>query len=224
MDENIDIKEIFQEAFGLYKNALQPLITLGLIYAIATEAGQVILKKLPFVSSGTQFIANMFISSFVSIALVYTASQIYQNKPVDLNQAFASIKGKYWNYVTVSIAFFLVVLLGVAFFIIPGAYFGTLFVFADLLVVLENKVFIEAFKRSADLVRGHFWQVFLFSLITAGLMIPGVLLGSISFNGINLGRMIQMCLMVFIVPFITMVQVGLYLHMKKLYESQGRYE
>ncbi len=214
MDDDINIKEVFQEAFGLYKVFLQPLVTLGLMYAIATECGQVILQKLSFISSGTQIIGNMFISSLFSIALIHTASQIYQKKTVDLNQAFVSIKGKYWNYVTVSIAFFLVVLSGAFFFIIPGVYFGTLFVFADLLVVLEDKVFIDAFKRSADLVREHFWQVFLFSIITASLMIPGAVLNSINFNGIHLGRMMQSGLMVFTVPFITMVQVGLYYRLK----------
>jgi len=220
-EETVDIREIFQEAFVLYKGSLPLLVSLGLIYAIASEFGQVVFQNLPFQSPGLLFLMSMLISAFISVALIYAGAEIYQGKEIDLRQAFASVKEKYWNYVMVSIGFFVVVISGILFFVVPGAYFGTIFIFSNLLVILENKTFIEAFQRSADLVRGHFWRVFLFSLITACfLVIPGIILDTLKFSGLNLGRIIQMCLMVFIIPYITMVQVGLYYRMKELYEKR----
>jgi len=218
MDKKIiDIKAIFLKAFVLYRESLSLLMSLGLIYAISTECGQVFFKGALAQAPGMLFLVNMFISAFVSIALIYAASEIYQGRVLDLNGAFAPVKGKYWNYVTVSIGFFVVVLSGILCFVIPGAYLGTIFVFADLLVVLENKALLEAFKRSKELVWGYFWQVFLFSMITACfLVIPGLILGAFRFNGLNIGRILQMCSMVFIIPYITMVQVGLYYRMKEI--------
>ncbi len=214
-EEILNIKKIFQEAFRLYKESLSLLMSLGLIYTIIIEFGQVVFQNLPSQSPGLLFLMNMFVSAFVSIALVYVASEIYQGKEIDLNKVFVIVKGKYWNYVTVSIAFLVVVVSGILFFVVPGAYFGTIFIFADLLVILENKIFVEAFKRSADLVRGHFLKVFLFSLVTACFLFIPNAMGALRFNGLNVGRIFQMCLMVFIIPYITMAQVGLYYQMKE---------
>ncbi|VAX37032.1 hypothetical protein MNBD_UNCLBAC01-1558 [hydrothermal vent metagenome] len=219
-NSTIDLLKIFKNAFKLYKSKFALLMTLGLAYALATQAGQMVFHKFNVQSPGTLSLLNIFISSFFSIALIHMSQCIYTKKDVDLNEAFAAVRGKYMNYVSVSISFLVLVLSGILFFVVPGAYFGTVFMFADLLVVLEDKKFIDAFKRSADLVRGNFLKIFLFSMISACvLLFPTLLLGTVNFNGFNLGRVMQMCLMVFIIPYITMAQVGLYIQIKGMKEE-----
>jgi len=49
---------------------------------------------------------------------------------------------------------------GFLLFIIPGIIFLVNYIFALPVVILENKTYVKAMRRSHDLVRGNWWRVF----------------------------------------------------------------
>ena len=77
------------------------------------------------------------------------------------------------NYLAVYFSLYVLTGIGFILLIVPGLYLTTIFIFADIAVVLENKKYMDAFHRSMDLVKGCFWQVFLFLLSLVSLsLIP----------------------------------------------------
>jgi hypothetical protein len=63
----------------------------------------------------------------------------------------------------------LAAMIGAVFFLIPGLILFTLFSLAGPIVNIENRGPIAAMRRSAQLVRHHFWFVLLFVTIPIGL-------------------------------------------------------
>ncbi len=220
MNATIDIKGIFLRGLALYKEEFPLLINLGLIYALSVEAGYLIIRTFSPKFAGMVFLVNILISAVTSIALLKTGAVLHRGKTLSLQEAYAEVGRRYLSYVAVSMIFFVLVLSGVMMLVVPGIYFGTVFVFADLVVVLEEREILAAFQRSMDLVRGHFRKVFFFSLVTTCfLALPSLVLGHLQVGGFQVGRVAQMCLVVFAVPYVNLVQVGLYNRLKEIYEQ-----
>jgi len=231
MDENnlsnqIDIRQIIKEAFLLYKNNFQPFILVGLFYGFAGVVDGILYASFKLKPGGITFLLNILITSWASMVLVEMSSRAFQNKTIDLREAFMSPKQKYWNYVVVACTFFLLLTLGFLFFILPGIFFATIFIFADIVVILENRIFIDAFKRSAQLVSGLFGRVLLFSLLTALIiLIPTLILGLLAATPyLKFAKALSVVATVFIAPFVISAQVRLYYAVKAIKKDEEVYD
>lgn len=78
-------------------------------------------------------------------------------------------------YVAVKIITTIAVLVGLILLIIPGIFVALTFLFATYVVVDMGKGPIESLKESANMTRGHKWELFMLMLALVGINILGVL-------------------------------------------------
>ena len=218
----IDVQKILKEAFLLYKKNFQAFIMIGLLYGFAGVIDGLLYTFFHLQPGGFTFLLNILVTSWASIILIEMSSRAFQNKDIDLQKAFFAPKPIYWNYVVVAASFFLILTLGFLFFILPGIFFATIFIFADIVVVLENRQFLDAFKRSAQLVSGLFWKILFFSLLMAVIiLIPTILLGVVSaLEHVKLAKTLSILTTVFVAPFIISAQVSLYYAVKAIQKNE----
>jgi uncharacterized membrane protein len=81
----------------------------------------------------------------------------------------------YINYVWMSLAGGILVLLGFVLLVIPGIILSILFMFSAFLVIERNLGPIEALKESARMTKGNRWNLFLLSVVLTGINILGAL-------------------------------------------------
>lgn len=64
-----------------------------------------------------------------------------------------------------SFAFCLIIVVGMLFFIVPGVYFSIAFVFVIYSLIIQNKPIDSAFGASNELVKGKWWNLFLYLIV-----------------------------------------------------------
>jgi len=113
------------------------------------------------------------------------------NGPVDYGVSFAYLKASrgdkleiknvfeafnnYWNAVLASLLVFVIVVLGLIIFVIPGIIFSCKLVFTPYLVVDRKMEVIEAVKESWRMTGGHAWTVFFIYLLAIPIGIAGLI-------------------------------------------------
>ena len=73
----------------------------------------------------------------------------------------------------VELCYALIISLGSCALVIPGIFLGVRFWYAPVLAATQGVPFTEAFQRSWDMTRGHFWDLFLMGLTMIGITILG---------------------------------------------------
>lgn len=81
----------------------------------------------------------------------------------------------FWRFCGAEVLLFLVVLIGLFLFVVPGVILGLGLGFAPYLVIDRAKGVIESLKESWHLTYGHKWQLFLLALAILGINILGAL-------------------------------------------------
>lgn len=77
-------------------------------------------------------------------------------------------------YFCVELVYGLIVGLGCVLCILPGIFFAVRLWYAPLLAATQGASFGEAFSRSWEMTKGHFWDLFLMGLTMIGICILGV--------------------------------------------------
>lgn len=223
INPGISLGRIFKKSFELYGKHFIDFISLSLIYALAVAIIRVIVKKIGGGETNAIFmtvIFNTLILCRVSVALIYMASQKIEKKEIDVSRAFADTQGFYPNYLMVYSFVFFLMGLGFLLFIIPGFYVGTIFLFADALVVLEKKNVPSSFSRSRQLVEKHFGIVFLFlTIIILISLSPVIFLKILGPSYINLVKNFSDLFSALFIPFYMIAQVELYQQIKERMRS-----
>lgn len=78
------------------------------------------------------------------------------------------------TYIAVNIVVGLFVCIGVCCCILPGIWIGVRLWYAPMLAATQGASFGEAFSRSWDMTRGHFWKLLLMGLTMIGIDILGL--------------------------------------------------
>ena len=209
----VDLSSIFRKAYHVYRDNLPMMISLGLIYGFGSISDQILYQLFRLESTHIAFFLNTLITSWVSMALTYGVNELYRKREVTVQQALLSTGKNYWQYVLVSMLYLMVVFGGLILFILPGIYLMTLYLFADVCVVLERKTLVDAFARSSALVKFSFRHVLIFNLIMSMLyIIPFVAIKS----EWSVGRAVTTVFIVFVVPFYIAGVVALYREYVKL--------
>lgn len=78
-------------------------------------------------------------------------------------------------FFAVDVCMGIIVGLGTVLCIIPGIFLGVRLVFAPVIAATEDVTFSQAFSRSWDMTKGHFWSLFLLGLAAIGIAIVGLL-------------------------------------------------
>lgn len=207
----LDIKVIFIQALRVFKQNPRLFISFGLVCGLAAVSDQILYKVARVQSEGWTFVLHLLITSWASVGLIEAARRYYQGKSCSLTEVLPIIRRSYTAYIVVAATYFLLVFGGILLFIIPGIYCSTVFILADVIVVLERKDYLESFRRSLSLVKNFFWQVLLYSLISSSLMLFPVVLAKLPvWASMKVGHTLNICALVFLVPYLTIAQVGLY--------------
>ncbi|MFH1767135.1 MAG: hypothetical protein ABH826_03515 [Patescibacteria group bacterium] len=173
------------------------------------------------------------ISIWIALAIIFLVPDLLAKKPPRLNDLNARIR-------RAAIPFFLTVIIvnlvqigGLLALIVPGIIFSVWFAFPSIIVVLEQKNIIEAFKISKRLSKERFWYVFwlLFGAVIAFISFYIVLTGTVSLvfaviaggdfvayleSGPSLGEQaITQIFDIFFFPLILIYTTVLYLTLKK---------
>lgn len=111
------------------------------------------------------FITYRFLRNCIVIGKPY--ENLGEELKIDLTQ-FAI-------FFVVELCFGIAVGLGCLLCILPGIFLGVRLMFAPLIAATEDVTFSQAFSRSWDMTKGHFWSLFLLGLAAFGIMIVGFL-------------------------------------------------
>jgi len=119
-----------------------------------------------FVSIYLNYITYRMLANVMNIGQPYREGELLDALKVDL--------AKFGLFFGVEIVFALAVAVAGMLCVIPGLFLAVRWYFAPLIVVTENVSFSEAFSRSWDLTKGHFWELFLLGLTAIGISIVGL--------------------------------------------------
>jgi hypothetical protein len=93
-------------------------------------------------------------------AMIRVIMQEYLGRPVSFGEAFQFALGRFGGLLGTSILVGLFVFLGGLACLIPGIYLGVIYSLSSQVVIVEDRVGMNALGRSQALVEGHFWRVF----------------------------------------------------------------
>ena len=119
-----------------------------------------------FVSIYLNYITYRMLANVMNIGQPYREGELLDALKVDL--------AKFGLFFGVEIVFALAVAVAGMLCVIPGLFLAVRWYFAPLIVVTENVSFSEAFSRSWNLTKGHFWELFLLGLTAIGISIVGL--------------------------------------------------
>jgi hypothetical protein len=122
--------------------ALSDLASIGVAAAFAVQAI-------------TSLLGEVFYAGAVALALAGGV----EAKPSSLRSVARRLA--YWRLILVDLVFVLGTVVGLLALVVPGIIFFTWFALAGPLVELEGATVRAAFRRSRQLVKGHFWTVLL---------------------------------------------------------------
>lgn len=165
----------------------------------------------------------LFIASFI-LNITYHIAQLYtlSDESVRPRQAYERATPLVYKYIWVSILFFLVVMGGSVFLIIPGVIFAILFSFSPYIVVFEGLKGNQALKRSREYVKGMFLPIaFRFIVVALISIVCSTLFSSIG-RVIDIGLpngvgqlMVDILYGIVIAPYFAVYMYEMYLDVKK---------
>ena len=98
------------------------------------------------------------------------------NERVDMTAEFKNARHTYLYYLGVNIVFSLIVTIGCLFCILPGIFLAVRLMFAPMIAINHPELtFSEAFTRSWQMTKGHFWKLIGLYLIVILLNILGII-------------------------------------------------
>ncbi|MBI5467135.1 MAG: hypothetical protein HY975_02890 [Candidatus Kerfeldbacteria bacterium] len=162
------------QAWRWYNDHLRMLLTLSLIAAVPTIVLQLTLvlthaplsitnESLGFVISYGVGYALWSIFNYFWVVLGTIAMYQFIREPAGTITAWArflAARGQLVNYFGTMIVYGLIIMGGTLLLIIPGIIWAVMFSLAPLVAIFENTSISDALKRSRELTRGHWFDVF----------------------------------------------------------------
>lgn len=88
-------------------------------------------------------------------AVAVAVSQIYHGRPLDTAEALRRTLARLWVVVAATVVALSLIGVGMVLFIVPGVLLFTQYFAIPIVTVLEGTGFVETFRRSGELARGH---------------------------------------------------------------------
>jgi len=164
--ELYNLEQLIKESFSLIRNNIKVLMTIvsiPIVINLLLSSLNIGLKNKasvpPFLS-----LAQIAVSLFTQIALIYALNNLSEGQQVDAGRSFETAFQKFLPYVWVVILMMLVIIGGFILLIVPGIIIAVLLSFSGTAFMLEDKRGPSALSRSKQLVRGNWWYVLGISL------------------------------------------------------------
>ena len=149
-----------------------------LLFIIAIQLLPAILNSIDFFASDMAYVIIYLLTMIVGIIISMGAIKISLNFCDHKKNSFSTLFSQYklfFTYLLTTILYYLIVLLGFVFFIIPGIYLAIRFVFFEYLIVDKKMGIIESLKESWKITKGNFWGLLAFYLIAITINVLGAL-------------------------------------------------
>ncbi len=177
-------KDLLQQSWAIYKtHAISLSFIYSVIFAVLWVSNRI--NKLVFLEAHEYkyfiFFVNLFIQSFVGLAIIYMVIKIDKNRAPKMSDFFKKID-RYFSFLALLIVYIILLYAGLFFFIVPGLLVLTIFTFALYAFVDKDLGIFESLKYSWQITRGHRLNIFLFILILFTMNI----LSALSFVGLLL--------------------------------------
>lgn len=119
-------------------------------------------------------VISFVIGTFIMIAQVTIGLRFVSGETADFDDLLKNYP-KFVDMLLGSILYFLIVFGGLLLLIVPGIYWAIRYHFYGYLIVDRNMSPVEAIKKSGELTRGVWWELFVFWLAIIGIQILGFL-------------------------------------------------
>jgi len=164
-----------RDTFRLYKQSLKSLVCLLpflLVDACCIVSLPFLVKamrgSLPMYPAYTRpelialysflFVLLILAAVCCSIVNLYNLHAIASGNPVSTKVSFSMLRAKFWQVLPASLMFYVVVLLGLISWVLPGLFLLFLLKFYAPLIIFDDVSIKASLKESAGLVWGNWWR------------------------------------------------------------------
>lgn len=175
----LTISEILKEGWELYKPSIKPVLfwsfIIAIIHIIPFYLGYIGFYEIK-ANGGLSFSWTavlvigllLFVESFFTTALFYPIYLIATGQKVTFKSVLDTARSLIFPIYFALLLYFLAVNIGVFLLILPAVFIGILFSMILPFIICERQSVIPAFRSSAKLVWGHWWQTFFALVIPYG--------------------------------------------------------
>jgi hypothetical protein len=179
----IDTKAIFRAAWLRYKanwGTLVPMVLAMFLAWVVLEISVVLGTRLGWPFSLAMHLVFGVVFAGIGAGLTAASLSVMRGEDARLGQLFSKMQfGP--RLLVEQLAYFIVVLIGLAVFILPGVYWGTRFTFFAFVLLEDPTGFLDNFRMSQELVNSNFGAVLRILMIVLLLNILGAALLGIGF-------------------------------------------
>lgn len=125
--------------------------------------------------AGVAGIVVFFLSYYVSAVTYRMLNTAVEGRKIDLTAELKEARHSYWFFLGAYLVYGLITALGAVCCILPGIWLGIRFMFTPMIAANHPEItFNEAFSRSWQMTKGHFWKLLWMLIVTIGINLVGL--------------------------------------------------
>jgi uncharacterized membrane protein len=171
-----DIGEAVAAGWRRFWPNVLPMAAFALVVWVFNLLFQVLQRD---ANTGVRFVLGLVsfvVSQLIAIGWIKIALDITDGRPVRAEAVVDRFR-LVLPYLIAALVYAVMVGIGIILLIVPGIILAIVFAFYGFHIVDTGDTNpVEALRRSADITRGHRWQLFLLGLLLLGINILGILL------------------------------------------------
>lgn len=154
------------------KLVLLAFVLLGVVPGFISDS---VSKSFPALSFVINILAWL-LGIIVSLGMVRIALKFVDGKKAEISDLISGTSLQLMlRYVGASIIFYIIVILGLILFVIPGIYLAIKFNYFQYLLVDQNTGILDAFRKSSEITKGIKIDLFLFGVLLGLVTLAGAL-------------------------------------------------
>lgn len=166
------------------------------------------------------YLCQFLVAAFTTGALSIAVSNTCLNNIPTFKRSFSSVMPVFWSYLSLTILCYILWIVGLIIFILPGIYAMVILMFSFPVCIIERRGIFDAMRRSRILSKGYYLRNFFVLMLMIGLLtltiLPmfAILILHNNMMLILTWQMILNALYVMAVPIIQIMLVLLYYEMR----------
>ncbi|KKU73052.1 MAG: hypothetical protein UX98_C0012G0012 [Parcubacteria group bacterium GW2011_GWA2_47_26] len=167
------------QIYSAHFNIFFKLLLVPLIFNIAVSAIPITRNaELALIVALPMALFSILVAAWTELALVRAFYNYSSGATLNIAATLREALQKLPSFIFLLIIWFVVVLVGLAFLIIPGIIFATWFMFLSSALVIEDQRGLAVFRRSKQLVANNFFGLF-WRAVASALLISVILITAI---------------------------------------------
>jgi hypothetical protein len=178
----VGILAVLAEAARMGRRHWWRILTVAVMVSAVTTLAELLIDELvpqdsrpwsvigDLTASGLSLLGAVFISGFLTKLIGHSLDSDKNHRPdngISIRRVLATLP--WGRLIGADLLVALVVVVGLVLLVIPGLILFNLLALVGPVIEVENRKIIDALKRSARLVRGHFWSVALLATLPVAL-------------------------------------------------------